>query len=164
MDSLIAVRAAQRADLPHLAKLAAKLVRLHHAFDPERFFCPDQVEQGYEWWFGQELGREQVVLLAAERGDRLIGYVYGRLEERDWNQLLDACGALHDLWVEEEYRRSGVATRLVGAAIQALTDKGAPRVVLHTAAPNEAAQRFFERLGFRRTMVEMTRESDSDLE
>ena len=40
--------------------------------------------------------------------------------------------------------------------------KGAPRVVLHTAALNEAAQRFFERLGFRRTMIEMTRESSPE--
>jgi ribosomal protein S18 acetylase RimI-like enzyme len=30
--------------------------------------------------------------------------------------------------------------------------------VLGTAQKNEAAQRLFERLGFRRTMVEMTRE------
>jgi RimJ/RimL family protein N-acetyltransferase len=30
--------------------------------------------------------------------------------------------------------------------------------VLSTAARNEAAQRLFERVGFRRTMVEMTRE------
>ena len=151
-----------RADLPRVAKLAAELVRLHHNFDPQRFFCPDRVEQGYEWWFGQELGREQVVLLVAERGDRLVGYVYARIEERDWNQLLDTHGAVHDLWVEQQDRRSGVASALAGAAIKALTAKGAPRIVLHTAAANEAAQRFFERLGFRRTMVEMTRESDMD--
>jgi RimJ/RimL family protein N-acetyltransferase len=35
---------------------------------------------------------------------------------------------------------------------------GAPRVVLHTAAKNEAAQRMFAKLGWRPTMVEMTRE------
>jgi ribosomal protein S18 acetylase RimI-like enzyme len=31
-------------------------------------------------------------------------------------------------------------------------------VVLSTAQANDVAQRLFERLGFRRTMVEMTRE------
>ena len=35
---------------------------------------------------------------------------------------------------------------------------GAPRVVLSTAAKNEGAQKFFEAMGFRRTMIEMTRE------
>jgi len=33
-----------------------------------------------------------------------------------------------------------------------------PRIVLWTAAPNEAARRLFERLGFRHTMTEMTKE------
>jgi len=33
-----------------------------------------------------------------------------------------------------------------------------PRVVLSTAAQKEAAQRHFARMGFRRTMIEMTRE------
>jgi RimJ/RimL family protein N-acetyltransferase len=36
--------------------------------------------------------------------------------------------------------------------------RGAPRVVLWTADRNSAAQRLFERLGFRRTMIEMTKE------
>ena len=38
--------------------------------------------------------------------------------------------------------------------------KGAPRVVITAAAGNTAAQALFGRLGFRRTMVEMTREAD----
>ena len=33
-----------------------------------------------------------------------------------------------------------------------------PRVVLWTAEKNPAAQALFEQLGFRRTMIEMTRE------
>ena len=37
-----------------------------------------------------------------------------------------------------------------------------PRVVLLTAERNEAAQRLFARAGFRRTMIEMTREMEGD--
>ena len=43
--------------------------------------------------------------------------------------------------------------------VRILTEKGAPRVVLMTAVQNEPAQRLFERMGFRTTMLEMTRES-----
>lgn len=160
MEPVVSVRACKRADLPMVAALAGKLVRMHHAFDAARFFLPERVEEGYTWWFGQELDRSEVVLLVATRETTIVGYVYARLEERDWNQLLDACGAVHDIWVEPEARQSGVATQLATAAIAALTAKGAPRVVLHTAAPNTAAQKLFERLGFRRTMIEMTRESE----
>jgi ribosomal protein S18 acetylase RimI-like enzyme len=160
VDDDLILRPARREDLADLGRLAGKLVRLHHAFDAPRFFLPDRVEEGYAWWFGREIERDDVVLLVAARGEAVVGYAYGRLEERDWNQLLDACGALHDVWVEEAERRHGVARRLVEAAVAALTAKGAPRVILHTAAGNEAAQALFAALGFRRTMVEMTREAD----
>src|SRR5689334_3487418 len=124
---------------------------MHHAFDARRFFLPDRVEEGYAWWFGREIERDEVVLLVAVRGDTVVGYAYGRIEERDWNQLLDVCGALHDVWVEEAERRRGVASKLVEATIAALVAKGAPRVVLHTAAGNAGAQALFKRLGFRQT-------------
>lgn len=43
-----------------------------------------------------------------------------------------------------------------------LKDRGAPQIVLSTAEQNESAQRLFARAGFRRTMIEMTREVDAD--
>ncbi len=159
MDATLEIRPARRDELPAVAALAAKLVHLHHAFDGARFFVPEHVTEGYAWWFAKEIDRPEVVLLVAARGDRLVGYAYGRLEDRDWNQLLDACGALHDLWVDDGERHGGVASALVDAVVGALRDKGAPRVVLHVAEANEAAQALFARLGFRRTMVEMTRET-----
>jgi ribosomal protein S18 acetylase RimI-like enzyme len=158
-DDLI-IRPATRDDLGAVARLAGKLVRMHNGFDARRFFLPDRVEEGYAWWFGKEIRRDEVVLLIALRGDAIIGYAYGRLEELDWNQLLEAYGALHDVWVEETERRHGVARKLVEATIAALVAKGAPRIVLHSAAQNAPAQALFARLGFRFTMVEMTREAD----
>jgi ribosomal protein S18 acetylase RimI-like enzyme len=154
----VTVRAVGEGDIGPVAALAEKLVRLHHAFDAERFFVPERVAEGYAWWFGKELGRDEVVLLAAEIDGSLVGYVYARLEERDWNMLLDAAGAIHDVWVEPEARGHGVARALLAAAVAALRAKGAPRVVLHTAAKNTGAQALFESLGFRRTMIEMTLE------
>lgn len=156
VTSSIHVRPAQVADIPHAARLAALLVRQHHEFDPLRFFLPDDPEAGYRWWFGKELDRPEVVLLVAVKDSSLVGYCYARLEERDWNQLLDACGAIHDVWVEASSRRAGIAKQLVQATMSALAAKGAPRVVLHTAAQNVAAQKLFASLGFRSTMIEMT--------
>jgi ribosomal protein S18 acetylase RimI-like enzyme len=49
---------------------------------------------------------------------------------------------------------------LLDAAVSALQARGARQVVLSTAEKNEAAQRLFDRAGFRRTMIEMTRELD----
>jgi len=67
------------------------------------------------------------------------------------------------VYVDEAARRAGVATALIEAAVEWLAGRGMPRVVLWTAAPNEAARLLFERLGFRHTMTELTRELSPQL-
>jgi ribosomal protein S18 acetylase RimI-like enzyme len=71
---------------------------------------------------------------------------------------------LYDIVVDPVHRGHGVGWLLLDATLAALKARGAPRVVLSTADQNEAAQRLFARAGFRRTMVEMTRELDVKLE
>src|SRR4051812_47828271 len=116
------------------------------------------VESGYARFFGGELSNPETIILAAESGSAIVGYAYARLEGRDWNQLLDAHGALHDIFVIEAMRRQGVARRLVEAVRERLRAKGAPRLVLHTASKNQRAREFFSALGFRETMIELTAE------
>ena len=132
-------------------------MRMHHATDPARFLLVERVEEGYAYWFSRELARPGAVILVAVRGDEVLGYAYGTLEDRDWNMMLDAHGALHDVFVAEGGRRSGVGRALVTAMVAALERACAPRVVLSTMVTNEAAQRVFRACGFRPTMLEMTR-------
>jgi ribosomal protein S18 acetylase RimI-like enzyme len=154
------VRPARAADLEALGRMGASLMREHHAFDPLRFMAPDaDPEGGYRWWLGKELrNRKAVVLVAEDDAGRVVGYVYGRVEERDWNMLLERCGGFHDLWVDPPARSKGVGALLAEALVQRFAQLGVPRVVLHAAAANAPAQRLFARLGWRPTMVEMTRE------
>jgi ribosomal protein S18 acetylase RimI-like enzyme len=98
------------------------------------------------------------VFLAARAARRIVGYAYGRIEGRDWNTLRDKCGVAVDLWVEPEARRFGLGSALVEALVARLAERGAPRVVLNVASRNGRAARLFAALGFRDTMIEMTRE------
>jgi ribosomal protein S18 acetylase RimI-like enzyme len=130
---------------------------MHNEADPSRFLLVDKVEEGYAWWFSRELDRPEAILFVACSGQTVVGYAYGTLEERDWNLLLDAHGAVHDIYVAKDERRAGIGRELVVALVTALEARGAPRVVLSTMVGNEAAQRVFQRCGFRPTMLEMTR-------
>ena len=154
----VIIRPAEVRDLPAIAELAGMLVRQHHAFDALRFMLLPNVEAGYARFFKGELSNPDVVILAAEQDDRVVGYAYARLEPRDWNNLLDACGVLHDIYVSDTARRQGVARRLVEFVRSRLLDKGAPRLVLHTASKNASAREFFAAIGFRETMIEFTAE------
>ena len=155
------VRTMTTTDLTAVGRLAGKLVRMHHALDPRRFLHLENPEAGYARYLGSELKNDEVVLLVAERATEVVGYAYGRLESRSYNDLLDACGKLHDVYVDEPARGNRLGEALVSEVIRRLTDMGAPRIVLDTAVQNEHAQRLFQNLGFRTTMLEMTRERDA---
>lgn len=154
------IRRATPEDGPALGKMGAALAEQHHDFDRQRFMLPPDLESGYRSWLVREAENAKAIVLVAEaEGGAIIGYAYGRLEERDWNALRDACGGFHDLWVKEEARFFGAGGALARAMIEAFEKLGTPRVVLMTAAKNGHAQDLFERLGWRKTMIEMTRES-----
>lgn len=156
----VVVRAAEARDLPALGRLGAELVRQHHAFDRLRFLKPQaDLQEGYAWFLGTQLAEPDVTILVAEEQGQVVGYVYAGLEPHSWKELREAAGFIHDVVVEREARGRGIATRLCEAAASWLAQRGAPRVMLWTAELNGGAQRLFHRLGFRRTMIEMTRES-----
>jgi ribosomal protein S18 acetylase RimI-like enzyme len=165
-SATVKIRPAVSTDLAEVGKMAGALVRFHHGLDEQRFLLVEGVDEGYARFFSSQLASKETVILVAEREPSagagqegsLVGYAYARLQPRDWNALLDACGALHDIFVVETERRNGVARALLDEVVARMTALGAPRMVLSTATRNEAAHRLFERHGFRRTMIEMTRE------
>lgn len=157
------IRPALPKDLPSVARLGAQLVRMHHDFDPERFLAATpHTEQGYARFLGTQLEEPDVIVLVAERGGEVLGYSYAGLEGLDYMALRGPCGALYDLIVDPAHRGHGVGRQLLDATLAALATRGAPRVVLSTAERNDGAQRLFAHAGFRRTMIEMTRELADD--
>jgi len=159
MDVRIVIRPGERRDLPVLGRLGALLVRVHHAFDRARFMEPGaHVEEGYAAFLCERLDDPDSIVYVARREERVVGYVYAGMEPRSWKELRDRAGFLHDVVVEPDARRHGIARRLVEVAADWLESAGAPRLMLWTAERNKAAQVLFEQLGFRRTMIEMTRE------
>jgi len=158
MDEIV-IRRANESDLPALGRLGAHLMQTHYAFDQQRFMAPPaNPAEGYAWFLGTQLDDKDVVVFVAERLGAVVGYVYAGLEPLSWKELREMAGFIHDVVVEESSRRQGIAEKLLEAAIEWLHAQGAPRVMLWTAEQNTSAQRLFARLGFRRTMIEMTRE------
>ena len=164
MDDVV-IRRAERRDLQQIGALGALLVKAHHGFDSKRFFAPEAgVEQGYAWFLGSELENADAAIFVAEsapasaRTPDIMGYCYAGIEPRSWKELREEAGFIHDLLVRSEARSQGVGTQLLEAASEWLAQRGVSRIMLWTAEQNPGAQRLFERLGFRRTMIEMTRE------
>jgi len=157
----VTIRPAQPSDEEALGRYGGALMRLHHQFDPQRFITTSHPERGYGRFLVSQLQDPDSVVLVAEQDGRVVGYAFAALEPMSWKELRDACGFLHDVYVDEATRRGGVGRRLVVEAIRWMASKGAPRVVLGSAAGNTGAQALFRDLGFRQTMIEMTLEIDA---
>lgn len=158
----IIVRPAIPGDLPSIARLGVLLVRIHHDFDTLRFIAATPAtERGYREFLGSQLSNAESVVLVAERDGEVLGYTYAGLEGWDYMTLRAPAGMLHDILVDPAHRGLGIGRLLLQATITELKVRGAPRVVLSTASQNESAQRMFAASGFRRTMIEMTRETDT---
>ncbi len=153
------VRAATAADLPALGHLGALLVRMHHDLDGARFIAPTPLTEAlYADFLGAQLADPDVVVLVAERDGEVVGYTYAGIEGPDYMALRGPAGVGYDLIVHPAHRGRGVGRALLEATVAALGARGAAQIVISTADRNEAAQRMFAAAGFRRTMVEMTKE------
>ena len=158
----VIVRRAARADLPAIGRLGALLVATHHDFDRRRFIAAtSQTASGYGSFLGSQLDEPNVIVLVAALGEDVVGYTYAGVEGRDYMSLRGPAGVVYDIIVDPERRRHGVGRMLLEATIAQLKSLGASQVVLSTADQNAVAQRLFAKAGFRRTMIEMTRDLDS---
>ena len=159
MSSSVIVRPAEPRDQAPLGRLGAMLVAEHHDFDPRRFIgpMPNLVER-YGQFLLSQLARDGMLVLVAEREGEVVGYAYAGMEGNDYMALRGPAGVLYDLVVDPAHRRQGIGSALMDSALDRLRELGAPRVLLFTADKNRGAQAMFDRAGFRRTMIEMTRE------
>jgi ribosomal protein S18 acetylase RimI-like enzyme len=97
--------------------------------------------------------------------DGVVGFVTFVIERGAYDQ--DATrGLVHDLYVAPDWRDTGVGSRLLTAAEEALAAEGAEVVAVEALAENEAARRLYERHGYAVHRVEMERRvgdgSDTD--
>lgn len=153
------VRPARAEDREALGRLGAMLVAEHYKFDPLRFLEP---MPGLAELYGDFLASRQSMadnfVLVADRGGAVVGYIFGAKEGADYMALRGPAGVLYDLLVDPDHRRCGIGAALMAAGLEALKKLGVPRALLFTAEKNHVAQAMFERTGFRRTMIEMTKE------
>jgi len=154
------VRRATRDDLRDIGRLGALLVASHHEFDSQRFLAAtSRTKDAYASYLGTQVDSPDVAVLVAEQNAEVIGYAYVAVESYDYMALRGPAGVLHDIVVDPARRRHGVGQQLLEAALAYVRSRGLSQIVLATAERNEPAQRFFASAGFRRTMIEMTRDA-----
>ena len=157
---MITIRPAAMSDELALGRYGAALMRQHHAADPRRFILTEHPENGYGRFLVSMLGEPDCLVLVAERSSDVVGYVFAEVESINWKELRGPSGFVHDIYVDESARGQGAGRALLREAIAWIRSKGMTQVVLWSESNNSTAQRLFADAGFRRTMIEMTLDSE----
>ncbi len=161
VEHAVKIRPATSGDMEILGGFGTLLVALHHELDARRFIeAAKSTPARYGQFLESQLARPEVIVIVAEEDDALLGYAYAVSEGFDYMSLRGPAGVIHDLFVDPARRREGVGKMLLEAAMAGLQSLGAERFVLSTAYRNDIARSLFAAMGFRPTMVEMTREAD----
>jgi len=154
-NARLRIRKADAFDLPDLGRLSAELARLHSSFDADRFAVQELTEQVFTAFFSEQLARPDVQVLVAEQDGAAVGYAFVRMEPASLEDLRGAGAWLHDLYVDPAARGNAIGRQLVQAAIDAASSLGSDSLTLSVSPQNKPAQRLFEKMGLRATMVEM---------
>jgi ribosomal protein S18 acetylase RimI-like enzyme len=156
------IRSATPADLPAVLPMVAAICALHEAWDSSKYGFLPNPQQRYERWLVAQAANERSVFLvaeaeasSAEQAGQLVAFLVATTEREVPIYRLKEYGFIHDLWVESEYRRAGIARQMVMLTISRFSQIGVKQIRLDTAAANDAARRLFSSCGFRLSTMEM---------
>ncbi len=86
--------------------------------------------------------RDNLILKSAFLDDKLVGFLaYFKISQHVWRILY--------VIVDQDYRKQGIAKKLVNYGVQACVDKGALKVLLFTRNNNFKAQAMYKKFGFK---------------
>ncbi len=155
----VAVRRARAEDAAKLGEFATLLTEQHVGYDPVRF-ASIVTPKGAEAFYRTRIDADDAAIVVAEIDDDIVGFAYIKHEPQAFEDILENAVWVHDIYVDETERASGVGRALMNAVTEEARRFGVEKVVLAVAAKNERARAFFASLGFRTTMHEMMVEID----
>jgi ribosomal protein S18 acetylase RimI-like enzyme len=116
----------------------------------QRLFTAEKLPTLYRSWDEDEVvqlfGSDEDTCLVAEAGDRIVGFALGRVMEKPrsaWRY-----GWLEWLGIDPEFKRYGIATRLLNQLTSRFIARDARMMLVDTDEDNADALAFFREFGF----------------
>jgi ribosomal protein S18 acetylase RimI-like enzyme len=132
--------------------MATYHARLDPAFTPATGW-----RSSYAGYLATLVGRSDARVLVARSGDRLVGVGVGRITLLPPFFADRRRGFIQDVYTHADYRRRGIARRLVEALLDWLREQQVSTVELTVATNNPEAIRLWERLSFHAYMLHFKR-------
>lgn len=135
-------------DIEFIVDMWKKLSDYHRKFE-------DYLEPSQQWrqyirsLFLDDMTRNDRLFLVAKEKNNYIGFI--RVEIRNTPELFNnvTTGYISDLYVDENYRGSGLADKLMDECIIWIKGKGIENVRLNVNSENKRAINFYQKIGFK---------------
>lgn len=153
------IRPATPDDVPAVLPMVRAICALHESWDHERYATLPDVLDRYASWLPERARDPRGTFLVAQdpATGELAGFLIATIDRNIPIYRQREYAFIQDLWVEPAHRRTGIARRLVQAALGHLGAQGVTQIRLETAAANEPARRLFESMGFRTGTIDLLR-------
>lgn len=145
---MITVRDAQQADYEAVRQLEEAVFRLHRQARPDYFHAEARYTRQE---FEEMRKRPAPISLVAVCDGRVVGICFGKIEQTAGNSFCKSrkIAVVEDLFTLPEYRKRGVASRLLQTAREQAAAGGAETLELCVWSFNADALRLYEKLGMR---------------
>jgi ribosomal protein S18 acetylase RimI-like enzyme len=142
------LRKAMLKDIPAIIELWKEMMDFHKKRDP--FFTRAiDGEQVFSEYLEKNINSETACVYVAIIGGTIVGYCQGTLEKHPPMLTAADYGQVLDFAVSGDYRRTGVGERLCKALQGWFVLKGVHRIEVRHSEFNEAASRFWAKMGFK---------------
>jgi len=147
-DEPIVIRRARSEDYQEVCDLFRELDELHVNLCPERFQKFEDPIRPVDLFEEKVVSSEKALFIASD-GPRLVGFVDVQREASTAFPLFKPreFASIHNLFVREEYRGTGLAHVLFDRAKQWARDNGFNSLELTVYRANQGAMKFYEKAG-----------------
>ena len=150
------IRKAEDRDIPRVLQMLSQVLGIHAAIRPD-IFVPGTTK--YTETELKDIFRDEntPVYVAADEADEAVGYLFCVLREPPFtNTMLPRkTFFIDDFCVDETRRGSGIGQSLFAFALEEARRLGCADVTLNVWEGNDAARRFYEKLGMRPKETQM---------
>jgi L-amino acid N-acyltransferase YncA len=150
------IRSANNADIGPIASMLHRLAEQHAGYDRARFLIPADAVSVCEEWLRRRENDGRVAVLVAQADGVITGCLVAEAFATEPHYCSGPHTYVHDIFVDAESRRSGVAHALIDAVAEWSRDRGIAQLRAAVAVANGVSRDFFEAAGFRPTLTEVS--------
>ncbi|MBI2378059.1 MAG: GNAT family N-acetyltransferase [Deltaproteobacteria bacterium] len=145
----VSIRDGTSLDAYEILRLWQELMAVHADVDP-RFALADDAEHAFMQYYEGAVSRDDYrVRVAEERDGTIVGFAIACILANTSVYRTRWIGYVNDLCVTESRRGQGIGRVLAFDAFRWLKENGAQSLEVYVARKNDAAQRFWRRIGAR---------------